>query len=68
MDYYGDNLNFKLINYPFYSDKNAKEYKDFQIGMVLIYGAQRNKLQKMKQLIIETNTLKEIIKTELQND
>lgn len=68
VDYYRDSLNFNLNNYPFYTNKNSKEYKDYQIGMDLIDGGQRQNMGKMKQIIIETKKLKEFIKTELQND
>ena len=66
MDYQMDSLNFNLNNYPFYADKNSKEYKDFQIGMEAVRGGQNQNMKKMKDLIIETNKLKEIIKNELQ--
>jgi len=68
MDYYRDSLNFNLNNYPFYTNKNSKEYNDYQIGMDLVDGGQRQNMGKMKQIIIETKKLKEFIKTELQND
>jgi hypothetical protein len=68
MDYYRDSLNFNLNNYPFYTNKNSKEYNNYQIGMDLVDGGQRQNMGKMKQIIIETKKLKEFIKTELQND
>ncbi|WP_432410520.1 DUF6090 family protein [Rasiella sp. SM2506] len=68
MDFNRDSLNFNLNNYPFYTNKNSKEYNDYQIGMDLVDGGQRQNMGKMKQIIIETKKLKEFIKTELQND
>ena len=68
LDYYMDTLNFNINNYPFYSNKNSKEYKDFQIGFASILGGQSQNMRKMKFLIDETNKLKELIKYELQNN
>lgn len=68
MDYYMDSLNFNLKNYHFYFDKNSKEYNEFQIGMAAIGGGQYQNMIKIKELIIETNKLKELIKKELEND
>jgi hypothetical protein len=68
LDYHMDSLNFNLKNYPFYSDKNSKEYKDFQIGMDAIGGGQHQNMIKMKYLISSTNKLKNLIKNELQHD
>ncbi|SRX74470.1 DUF6090 family protein [Aequorivita antarctica] len=68
MDYHIDSLNFNLNNYPFYTDKNSKEYKDYQIGMDLIGEGQNQNMIKMKELIIETIKLKDLIKNELQHD
>jgi hypothetical protein len=66
LDYQMDSLNFNINNYPFYSDKNSKEYKDFQIGIAGIGSGQNQNKIKMAQLIIRTNNLKELIKNELQ--
>jgi hypothetical protein len=66
MDYHFETINFNLKNYPFYTDKNSKEYKDFQIAMILIRSGQNQNMRKMKELIVETNKLKGIIKNELQ--
>ena len=63
-----DSINFKINNYPFYTDKNSKEYKDFQIGMSLITSGQNQNMIKMKRVISETIELKDLIKNELQND
>ncbi|WP_028872509.1 DUF6090 family protein [Psychroserpens burtonensis] len=68
MDYNRDSLNFNLNNYPFYTNKNSKEYNDYQIGMDLVVGGQKQNMGKMKHVIIETKKLKEFIKTELQHD
>ena len=68
MDFEMDSLNFNLNNYPFYTDKNSKEYKDFQIGMGDVRGGQNQNMIKMKAFILETNKLKDLIKNELQHD
>ena len=68
LDFNMDSINFKINEYPFYTDKNSKEYKDFQIGMSLIKSGQNQNMIKMKQIITETIELKKLIKNELQNN
>ena len=68
LDFDMDSINFKINEYPFYTDKNSKEYKDFQIGMSLIKVGQNQNMIKMKQVISETIELKDLINNELQNN
>jgi len=65
LDYDIDSKNFDMTNYPFYFDKNTKEYKDFQIGMSYVLSSQRQNMTQMHTIIAKTILLKELIKTEL---
>jgi len=66
LDYSMDSKNFDITNYPFYFDKNAKEYKDFQLGIYYMLFSQRQNMTQMQAIITKTITLKELIKTELE--
>ncbi len=68
LDFEMDSINFKTNDYPFYTDKNSLEYKNFQIGMSFINIGQNQNMIKMKRIISETIELKDLIKNELQNE
>jgi hypothetical protein len=38
IDYTNDFKNFDIKNYPFFFDKNSKDYKDFQISINYLLG------------------------------
>lgn len=65
LDYEMDSTNFNLANYPFYFDRSSQEYKNFQIGLYAIWGAQQLNLIKMQELVNETNSLISSVKSEL---
>jgi hypothetical protein len=66
MDYKRSPNTFNLDNYPFYFDKNSKEYKNFQLGLFNIYSGQKINMSKMKQILKDTEILKATIETELK--
>lgn len=68
LDYNMDPKNFDVTNYPFYFDKTAKKYKDFQLGISYMLGSQGQNMKQMQTIIAKTIILKELIKTELEHD
>ncbi len=66
MDYELNPGGFQLKNYPFYFDKNSKEYKDFQTGIAQMKDGQQNNMRKMIDIIKYSDSLKSIIKRNLK--
>lgn len=57
LDYDYNKANFKLEDYPFYSDSDSEAYKDFQIGLNLMANGQESNMRKMIYIIEETEKL-----------
>ena len=68
MDYELIQDGFNLKDYPFYFDRYSKAYNDFQIGLSLMIGGQNTNMDKMIEVIEQSEHLKSIIQTYLDNN
>lgn len=67
MDYSYDKDGFTLSKYPFYFDKDSKEYKNFQLGLREMLTGQSANLDKMNFVVNETDKLIAKIKKKLNH-
>ena len=65
MDYEHIPNDFNIKNYPYYFNKDSKEYKNYQLGLSLMLNSQKNNMQKMENIIEATRQLKIIIQKHL---
>jgi hypothetical protein len=67
MDYEINSKNFDLSDYPFFTDKNSKEYKSFQVNLYSMREGQQRNMDKMLFVVRKTDSLQALIRNHLKH-
>ena len=67
MDYEINSKNFDLSDYPFFTDKNSKEYKSFQVNLYSMREGQQRNMDKMLLVVRKTDSLQALIRNHLKH-
>ena len=67
LDFKRDSINFNIKSYPWYFDKTSENYQNLQIALDKIIGGQSANRYKINEIYKYSDSLIEIIQSELKN-